>query len=407
MYRRDLLKASLAAALLPLGPAAWAMAAEGGSRRLVVILLRGGVDGLNIVVPYAETAYYQLRRSIAIARPGEPGGALRLDARFGLHPALTGLMPLWQAGNLAFVQAAGSSDPSRSHFDAQRYIESGTPGNDATADGWMNRLLRALPGPRRPTEAISVGPTMPRILAGLAPATNFPLGPDAARPAPIDQPAIGDAFDRLYARNDTLGRAYREGRAARARLVADLATEQRVADGGAPPPAGFPAETARLAYLIGRDPSVRLAFFALGGWDTHVDEGGASGQLANHLRLLGDGIATLARGLGAAWRDTIVVVLSEFGRTVAENGNGGTDHGHGNVIWVAGGSVAGGHVYGDWPGLAPERLYQRRDLAVTTDFRAVLGALLSRHLHLTAAQLDRVFPGRPAGGTDLAVLSAT
>jgi uncharacterized protein (DUF1501 family) len=406
MHRRSLLKAPLAAALLPLGRRAWAAAADGGPQRLIVIMLRGAVDGLNVVVPYDETAYYRLRRTIAIARPGEPGGVLPLDPRFGLHPALSGLMPLWRAGNLAFVHAAGSPDPTRSHFDAQRYIENGTPGDDSTSDGWMNRLLSALPGSHRPTAAISVGPTLPRILAGKASATNFPLGPDAARPSPIDEATIGGAFDRLYAREDALGRAYREGREARARLVADLATEQRIADAGAPPPRSFPAQAARLAYLIGRDTTIRLAFFALGGWDTHVDEGASSGQLANHLRPLGDGIAALAVGLGAAWHETAVIVLSEFGRTVAENGDGGTDHGHGNAIWVAGGGIAGGRVYGDWPGLSPEQLYQGRDLAVTTDFRVVLAALLTRHLRLSAGRLDTIFPGLPAGGADLASLVA-
>jgi uncharacterized protein (DUF1501 family) len=405
--RRSLLRAPLAAALLPLGRSAWAASAEGGPRRLVVIMLRGAVDGLNVVVPYDDAGYYRARPSIAIARPDKADGALRLDARFGLHPALGGLMPLWRAGELAFIHAAGSPDPTRSHFDAQRYLETGTPGDDATPDGWMNRLLLAFPGAHRPTEAISVGPTLPRILSGKAAATNFPLGPDAARPTPMDRAAIAGAFDRLYAAEDPLGRAYREGREARSQLLADLAAERRVADGGAPPPASFPAQAARLAFLIARDPSIRLAFFALGGWDTHVRQGGSSGQLAGHLRPLGDGIAALAAGLGKAWRDTALVVLSEFGRTVAENGDGGTDHGHGNVIWVAGGSIAGRRVYGLWPGLSPERLYQRRDLAITTDFRVVLAALLGRHLRLAAAGLDAVFPARPADRPDLAALAAT
>jgi uncharacterized protein (DUF1501 family) len=407
MYRRSLLKAPLAAAFLPLGRSAWAMLAEDGPRRLIVIMLRGAVDGLNVVVPHTEAAYYRARRSIAIAGPGKPDGALPLDTRFGLHPALSGLMPLWRAGNLAFIHAAGSSDPTRSHFAAQRYIENGTPGNDSTPDGWMNRLLSALPGPHPPTEAISVGSTLPRILSGKAPATNFPLDPEAARPSPIDDTArIGSAFDRLYAATDALSRAYHEGREARAQLVADLATEQRIADAGAPEPRSFPAEAARLAHLIRRDPSIRVAFFALGGWDTHVNEGASSGQLANRLRPLGDGIAALALALGRAWRDTAVVVLSEFGRTVAENGDGGTDHGHGNVIWVAGGAIAGGRVYGDWPGLSPEQLYQRRDLAITTDFRAVLAALLTQHLRLSAGQVAMVLPGLSGGDPQLASLVA-
>jgi uncharacterized protein (DUF1501 family) len=405
--RRFVLKASAAAALLPLGAAAWgATVEEGGPQRLIVILLRGAVDGLNVVVPYAEEAYYAARPSIAIARPGEPDGALPLDGRFGLHPALGSLMPMWREAKLAFIHAAGSPDPNRSHFEAQRYIENGTPGHSTIADGWMNRLLQALPGPRDPAEAISVGPTLPRILTGTAPVANLPLGPNADKPLPIDQPALAGAFDRLYAGDDALGRVYRQGRSARARLIGDLAREQAIADAGAPPPASFAARAGQLARLIGGDARIRLAFVALGGWDTHVDQGGHLGQLANRLRPLGDGLAALAQGLGPAWRDTVIVVLSEFGRTVHENGNRGTDHGHGNVIWVAGGAIRGGRVYGDWPGLMPGQLYQRRDLAVATDFRAALAAILGPHMRLSDHQLDLVFPGAPPAASGLARMLA-
>jgi uncharacterized protein (DUF1501 family) len=404
--RRSLLKASVGAALLPLGSGAWAATARGGPQRLIVFLLRGAVDGLNVVVPHAEPGYYAARPTIAIARPGEPDGALALDLRFGLHPALASLMPLWRAGTLAFIHAAGSPDPNRSHFEGQRYIENGTPGCSTTADGWMNRLLRVLPGPRDPAEAISIGPTLPRILSGAAPASNLPLGRDAERALPIDRPQIAAMFDRLYSGSDAIDQAYREGRHARAELAGDLAHEQAVADAGAPPPGSFAARAGQLARLIGGDPRVRLAFVALGGWDTHVDQGGREGQLANRLRPLGDGLATLARGLGPTWRDTVIIVLSEFGRTVHENGDRGTDHGHGNVIWVAGGAIKGGRVYGDWPGLAPAQLYQRRDLAITTDFRAALGAILGPHLRLSDRQLDLIFPGAPPVAAGLAQMLA-
>jgi len=402
MRRRDFFRVAAGTALFSIGAAGWAVAADGGPRRMIVILLRGAVDGLNVVVPYAEDAYYRERRSIAIAPPGKPDGALRLDEHFGLHPALASVMPLWTERSLAFIHAAGSPDPTRSHFDAQLYIENGTPGQSATKDGWMNRLLLALPGPRSPTEAVSIGPTLPRILAGKAPVATLPLGPEGARPLPIDQPEIGSAFDRLYAGDDALGQSYREGRTSRAQLIGALATERQIADNGAPPPTGFPGQAARLARLIHRDPSVRLAAIGLGGWDTHVNQGDHKGQLAGRLRPLGEGLAALAQGLGEAWRDTIIVVLSEFGRTFRENGNGGTDHGHGNVIWVLGEAVKGGRVYGDWPGLAPTQLYQRRDLAVTTDFRTAIAAMLERHMRLTDRQLDAVLPGAPPASADLA-----
>jgi uncharacterized protein (DUF1501 family) len=395
MHRRDFLKAAAGISVVPLGTGAWAANAGGDAKRLIVILLRGAVDGLNVVVPYAEEAYYRERRSIAIAPPGKPDGALALDEHFGLHPALTSLMSLWTERSLAFVHAAGSPDPTRSHFDAQLYIENGTPGQSTTRDGWMNRLLLTLPGPRGPTEAISIGPTLPRILAGKAPVATLPLGPEGASPLPIDQPEVGSAFDRLYAGDDALGQSYREGRTARAQLIGALATERQIADNGAPPTTGFPGQAARLARLICRDPSVRLAAIGLGGWDTHVNQGNHKGQLAERLRPLGQGLAALAHGSGEAWRDTIVIVLSEFGRTFRENGNGGTDHGHGNVIWVLGGGLKGGRVYGDWPGLMPAQLYHQRDLAVTTDFRTAIAAILERHMHLTDRQLDAVFPGAP------------
>ena len=406
MNRRDFLGLSAGMSLLPFGPAAWAATADGGPTRLIVIFLRGAVDGLNVVVPHAERTYYEVRPTIAIGGPGTDLGTLPLDGRFGLHPVLAGLLPLWNDGKLAFVHAAGSPNATRSHFDAQLFIENGTPGDSTTRDGWMNRLLAVLPAPHGPTDAVSVGPTMPQILRGSLPVTNLPLGPGAARPMPLDRPEISRAFDRLYAGNDPLSEAYRQARAARTELLGDLASEMRQADNGAPPPGGFPMEAARLAHLIRRDRNIRLAFASLGGWDTHVNQGKGKGQLANRLQPLGDGLAALAKGLGKDWDDTVVVVISEFGRTVHENGNGGTDHGHGNVVWVLGGAVRGGHVYGDWPGLAKTQLYQGRDLAVTTDYRTLFAAILERHLGLADRQLAQIFPGLPPARSNLGELLA-
>jgi uncharacterized protein (DUF1501 family) len=218
---------------------------------------------------------------------------------------------------------------------------------------------------------------------------------------PIDRPEVGNVFDKLYARNDPIGRAYREGRAARTELVGALSTEMLQADNGAPPPNSFPATAAQLAHLIVRDQRIRLAFASLGGWDTHVNQGSQKGQLANRLRPLGDGLAALAHGLGKDWGDTVVVVLSEFGRTVHENGAAGTDHGHGNAMWVLGGSVRGGRIYGDWPGLGAAQLYQGRDLAVTTDYRVAIAAILERHLRLDDRRLTQIFPGLPPARPDL------
>ena len=395
MNRRDFLWLMTAPASLPLTPAAWAFTGEDAPKRLIVVFLRGAVDGLNVVVPCADRGYYDARQTIAIGPPGADGGALPLDGHFGLHPALVGLTPLWTDNKLAFVHAAGSTDPTRSHFDAQLFIENGTPGRKSTPDGWMNRLLAELPGPHGPTVALSIGAILPQILKGKLPVANLPLGPQAARAMPLDRAGISQAFDLLYARDDAVSAAYREGRAARAELIGNLPSETLQADNGAPPPNSFPAQAARLAYLLAKDRHIRLAFTSLGGWDTHVNQGSQKGQLARHLGLLGDGIVTLAKRLGKDFNDTVIIVLSEFGRTVHENGNGGTDHGHGNVIWVLGGRIRGGQIYGDWPGLTTKQLYQGRDLAVTTDFRLVLAAVLERHLGLTGEQLDRIFPGLP------------
>ncbi|HUY18706.1 MAG TPA: DUF1501 domain-containing protein [Candidatus Binataceae bacterium] len=400
--RREFLRRAAilgAAGVVAIGPAGWAaraVASDGNRRRLIVVFLRGAVDGLNVVAPHGEPAYYDRRPTIAIARAGGDGALVNLDGFFGLHPALAPIAPLWNEGTLAFVHACGSPDPTRSHFDAQDYMESGTPGVKRTADGWMNRVLASMPGAHQPTEALSIGPTVPRILSGKMPVANLPLGRAAARPMPLDRPVIESAFDRLYSGDDALSRAYREGRTARAKLMADLEADMTAASGGAPGPAGFGGDTARLAHLIQRDPSIRLAFLALGGWDTHVNQGGARGQLANHLRPLAQGLADFQRALGSAWSETVMLVISEFGRTVHQNGNGGSDHGHGNVMWVMGGAVRGKKIYGRWPGLATASLYQGRDLAVTTDFREPIATVLAAHLGLGAAQIERVFPARPA-----------
>jgi uncharacterized protein (DUF1501 family) len=403
MNRRRFLARIGAAALVPTLAPVWIARAEGeGPRRLVVVMLRGAVDGLNVVMPYAEHAYYDARPTIAIAKPGAENGALPLDGRFALHPALAALMPLWSERKLAFIHAAGSPDPTRSHFDAQQFIENGTPGRQTTADGWMNRALAALPGTRAPTDAVSIGPTLPFILRGPVAVANLPLGPNAAQPMAIDRPEVASAFDKLYAGNDKQSVAYRQGRDARTQIVADMASdEQKMADNGAPPANTLPATAARLASLMTRDRHIRLAFASLGGWDTHVNQGSHDGQLANRLKPLGEGLATFATSLGNGWDDTVVVVVSEFGRTVRENGNRGTDHGHGNVIWVLGGKVNGGKVYGDWPGLADAQLYQSRDLAVTTDFRHPLAMVLERHLRLPDAVMAKIFPGMSAPRRDL------
>jgi uncharacterized protein (DUF1501 family) len=380
--------------LVAVGSHGWAARSATNSskpKRLVVVFLRGAVDGLNVVIPYDDSAYYDARSLIAIAPPNEKNGALDLDGRFGLHPVLGSIMPLWKQGSLAFVHACGSPDATRSHFDAQDYMESGTPGIKSTQDGWLNRLLALTPS-QSPIQAVNVGATMPRILAGRRAVATLPVGRDVNRTMPIDRPQMSEAFNQLYSGNDSLSKAYQEARAARQQLMTDLDQEMQQANNGAASPSGFAKDTQQLARLMVKDASVQLAFMALGGWDTHINEGGATGQLARNLKPLGEGLATLSQGLGDVFADTTVIVMSEFGRTVHENGNGGTDHGHGNVMWLMGGGVKGGKVYGQWPGLAKEQLYEGRDLAVTTDFRDVISSVLSRHLQLDSPKIQQIFP---------------
>ena len=422
MQRRQLLQAAAIAGLAwtAVGRTAFAASATQaaqqlpGNKRLIVVFLRGAVDGLSVVVPYSEGAYYQQRSSIALARPGQDGGVLDLDGHFGLNPNLAPLMPLWQSGKLAFVQASGSPDPTRSHFDAQDYMESATPGRKGTPDGWLNRLLGAEPpvavragAAAGVTRGISVGATLPRIWAGPNPVANIANGSRATKPTLLDRPQVSAAFDSLYAGDDAMSRAYRESQQSRAEVneamtPAAMDREQMVANGGAPLPNGFPDDAARLAQLMRRDPNVQIAFLALGGWDTHVNQGGAKGQLANRLQPLGQGLAELATRLGPTFDDTTILVISEFGRTARQNGTGGTDHGHGNVMWALGGGVAGGKVYGRWPGIDAASLNDGRDLAVTTDFRQVLAGVCAHNLGLPDDRLAAVFPGFDGAPLNLA-----
>jgi uncharacterized protein (DUF1501 family) len=398
MKRRDFLNALAAASVMvPLGRGAWAATSDNPTgRKLVVVMLRGAVDGLNVVAPVGDENYLRLRPTIGLAAPGSEGGAINLDGYFGMHPALASLQTLWQEKKLAFVHASGSPDGTRSHFDAQDYMESATPGRKSTPDGWMNRLVAQLPGTSTPSRLLGIGPVMPRILSGSAAAINLPNGAAGTRANVLDRPAIGAAFDQLYASDPRFGRAYQDGKNAHKEVMeASESREMQAADRGAPLPNGFPDDAARLATLMRNDPKIQLAFVALGGWDTHTNQGAASGQLANRLAPLGQGLAVLAQRLGPLFEDTTIVVMSEFGRTARENGNGGTDHGHGNVMWVMGGRVNGGKVYGEWPGLSETGLNEGRDLAVTTDFRSVLAQVADRHMRLGDKALAQVFPAMP------------
>jgi uncharacterized protein (DUF1501 family) len=369
-------------------------AAEAGARtkRLVVIFQRGAADGLNIVVPHAEPQYYAMRPGINIPR----NSVLDLDGFFGLHPSLAPFQPLWQQRHLAIVHAVGSPDPNRSHFDAQDFMESGTPGNKSTDDGWLNRSLHSLPHPaqKSPFEAIAMGPSIPRILSGVEPAialnniNDFAIGGRNPKGSPA-----ANTFEAMYGHSldAVLHSTGEETFDAVKMLKSTDPSKYKSAPGADYPKGRFGDSLRQLAQLIKANLGVQVAFADIGGWDHHVNEGAAEGQLANVLRDFSQSIAAFWTDLGDLGEDTVVVTMSEFGRTARENGNRGTDHGHANVMFVLGGPVKGGKVYGRWPGLNQSQLYEGRDLALTTDFRQVLGEAVARHMG--NKNLATVFPG--------------
>jgi uncharacterized protein (DUF1501 family) len=405
LARRGVLKLAGAAALAGLGGIqilrAQTVPAYGSATpqpRLVVVMLRGAMDGLSLVVPHGDNAYYQERATIAVARPGEAGGAIALTNLFGLHPAFETMLPYWEKKQLAFIHASGSPDPTRSHFDAQDYMESATPGRKTTSDGWLNRLAGVLAGPRstpaaQRLQALNLGPTMPRIFAGEAAVASLAAGNTALNKGSLDRPEMAAAFGELYAGDDRLSIAVREAAATRGEIMGKMASDDPQADVGALSLNGLSRDTARLGQLMARDARVRLAFVPVGGWDTHANQGGGKGQLANRFVLLAQALDAMAKGMGDRFNETSILVMSEFGRTVKQNGTNGTDHGHGNVAFVMGGGVKGGQVLGAWPGLETSARYEGRDLAVTTDFRDIIADLLELQFKLSDRQLAQVLPG--------------
>ena len=360
----------------------------GNRKRLVTIFLRGAIDGLDVVVPHQESNYYALRPRIAIPYPGEKSGAIDLDGFFGLNPQLSELMPLWKQKNLAFVSCCGFAESTRSHFEAQDNVEAGVPGLKAVRDGWLNRLLGTLPKDM-PTQALNVGNTTPRILQGNLAIAHLRPGRNAARPTRVDRPEINDAFASLYQNNSELNQAFREGNQSRKIILKELEQEMMAASRGAGSANKFVVSAARVARLMVSDARTQLAFMEVGGWDSHINQ---KPLLERNLANLGKGLRTLADELGDVYQDTVILVISEFGRTVAENGNRGTDHGRGNAMWLMGGAVNGGKVYGEWTGLEESQLHNKRDLKITTDFREVIATVLKGHLDLSDSAIAQVFP---------------
>jgi uncharacterized protein (DUF1501 family) len=367
-------------------------------KQLVVLFQRGAADGLNIVVPFGEPNYYRLRPSIAIPQPRRGGAdaAIDLDGFFGLHPSLAPLDPLFHKSQLAIVHAAGSPDPTRSHFDAQDFMESGTPGVKATDDGWLNRAMETVPEENAsPFRAVAMGPNLPRMLRGSSPAIALPDLKQfkVMAQSPGSGKVVEGGFEAMYAQ--TVDHAL-HGTGTETFEAIDLLRNADPAkyqpeNGAEYPKSRLGQSVQQIAQLLKANIGVEILFVDCGGWDNHVNEGGVQGQLSNLLRDLGQTLSAFHQDMGDRMQDVVFVTMSEFGRTAKENGNRGTDHGHANCMFVMGGDVKGGRVYGKWPGLDDHQLNEGRDLMLTTDFRSVVGEILTKHIGVQ--DLSPVFPG--------------
>jgi uncharacterized protein (DUF1501 family) len=379
-------------------------------RTLICLFQRGAADALNVVVPHGDASYYALRPRIAIPRPiarlGDAQAAIDLDGFFGLHPALKPLQPLWDRGLLAPIHAVGSPSTTRSHFDAQDYMESGTPDVKSTPDGWLNRYLATKgtceecatsAGVRRsPFQAVAMTDQTPRILEGAAPAVAmsnldaFTVRAGGSSAEQIEALYRTGSSDVVHASGSEMFEAVKMLRSANPQRY-------QPENGANYPRSQFGQRLREIAQLIKANVGMEIAFADVGGWDTHVNQGGATGQLAARLGDFSQSIAALVTDLGDRMESVVILTMSEFGRMARENGTGGTDHGHAGAMFAIGGSIKGGKVHGKWPGLAPEQLYEGRDLALTTDFRSVFSEVASKHLG--AARLETIFPGYSSRGS--------
>ena len=439
LSRRQLLHTFGAGLALSTAPRVWAQAAPAGAKpgqgRMIVVFLRGAYDGLSAFVPYADADYYKLRPTIAIAAPdGNANTALKLDNTFAMHPSMAVLMPLWQQGVLSFVPAAGMPAPNRSHFDAQYQMETGHSGKTSGASGWINSLagLNKAPtalGVDKTPSALGVGEANPAILAGNAKVKLIPQGQAAERVGVLANNNTRQALLDLYAGNDKVSTAFRQGADSRMKSAQELSAEKsandsrrsmetleakrsmdrtldkdgtpantaaqnaqmQAASNGAADPVGLQLDAQHLGTLMRNDRNLSLGFLSAGGWDTHANQGNVTGQLADRLRNLAKGIAQLRQEFSEP-NDTIVV-MSEFGRTSAENGTKGTDHGFGNAMWLVGNRVQGGQWHGQWTGMARGNLNENRDLPAHHDYRAVLAQVLRGTFALPDTALANVLPG--------------
>ena len=374
----------------------------GKKKILITIFQRGAVDGLNTVVPHGESEYYNLRPTINVPKPNQADGAIDLDGFFGLHPSLKPLEKFWQSKQMAIVHSVGSPDNTRSHFDAQDYMEAGTPGVKSTRDGWLNRVLQTQKEDKiSPFRAVSMTAQIPRTLIGRAPTVAMTNLADFAINAGAYTGAVQGGFEGIWQQKsqDGLGNTGKETFEAVNFLKQANPSQYKPENGARYPNIPFAQSLLQIAQLIKANVGLEAAFTDTPGlnWDTHANEGGARGQIANLLNGFGQSIVAFATDLGKRMDDVVILTMSEFGRTARENGTRGTDHGHANQMFVIGNSVKGGKVYGDWKGLANDKLYEGRDLDVTTDFRDVFGEIAYKHLG--NKNLDKIFPNYSANSS--------
>ncbi|HLG16676.1 MAG TPA: DUF1501 domain-containing protein [Blastocatellia bacterium] len=363
---------------------------------IIAIFQRGAADGVSMVVPFGDKSYGSARPQIAVPAPksGTAGAAIDLDGFYGLHPALTAFKPIYDAGHLAIVHAVGSPDNTRSHFDAQDYMEAGAPGNKSVSDGWLNRYMSARKDPKAsPFRAVAFTSNLPRSLMGPAPAIAMTNISDFGVRAGRGNGQVAQGFEALYAQEvaDVLHGTGKEAFEAVKWLKKANPQQYAASNGANYPRSQFGQSLLQISQLIKSDLGVEVAFTDIGGWDTHANQGASQGQLANRLQDFSQGVAALYQDLGDRMRNIVVLTMTEFGRTIRQNGSGGTDHGHASCLFVLGGPVKGGKVYGKWPGLAADQLYEGRDLALTTDFRDVFAEVAARHMG--ASNPNGIFPG--------------
>ena len=385
MNRRNLLRLAVSLPLACRSTVLWAAPQTGA--RFLLVFLRGALDTQHLLVPFGSDFYYRARPNIAIGRPGKDDqSAIGLDSYWGLHPAvLETLVPMYLRKQLALVPFAGTDDESRSHFETQDSIELGQPPGAARdfQSGFMNRLVQRLAG----AQPISFTDQVPLSMRGAREVSNFAL-------RSVGKPAVDARQSALIAgmySSTKLAAAVNDGFGVREEVMKKLADEMNDSARGALPAKGFEAEARRIGHLLSDE--FNVAFVDIGGWDTHVGQGAGTGYLATHLQELGQGLAALADEMGPRWNDTVVVVISEFGRTFRENGNRGTDHGHGTTYLVLGGQVRGGRLAGDQQPIEEATLHQNRDLPVLNEYRAVLGGIFAKMYGLSPADLAAIFPG--------------